>query len=439
MPMKKSYSCTSQENRGGWFFDKMRYWQILHEDAGRTVFTKTMLAERFHAWDDLRIIGEAEKKAALRAVEALKNFGVPIFDCDKLGTPLDDDQREDRQTLNPFAQRFWKYDPTGHWASQLDRLADEHQILGCELVGFLACEKLLADLRGLPAQQGVQTIVNRMRRLIPEALYAEAVEQSRTWFYGLTTPTKYASRKKMLARWHEAAIRRHQVLIHYRTPGTEPRGRRVAALGARFDREEDSVYLLGAERQAGDPHRWGHPVQWKLDRVTDIRPLGEPNPPPTIFKPHRNVLFTKPGAASQRLDLQRLYSDSASCYLRYGTPTIRLVVVVTDPQWIAWCRERPFHPLQQITLEPVTGGFNQLRLTIDRCHEDEVFYRLLRLGAAFTVIEPQSLRVRIANEAAAIAERHLTCESSLVPQALHARDAQQMTWANGPCPKRRTL
>ena len=37
---------TSEENRGGPFFEKMRMWRMLHEDGGRTIFNKMLLAER---------------------------------------------------------------------------------------------------------------------------------------------------------------------------------------------------------------------------------------------------------------------------------------------------------------------------------------------------------------------------------------------------------
>jgi predicted DNA-binding transcriptional regulator YafY len=73
---------------------------------------------------------------------------------------------------------------------------------------------------------------------------------------------------------------------------------------------------------------------------------------------------------------------------------------------MAWCVERPFHPKQRVSRETDAAGRPQLRLVVDRCDEEEIASRLLRLGGAFTVVSPPSLVDKIKAAARRVVERH---------------------------------
>ena len=428
---------TSEENRGGPFFEKMRMWRMLHEDGGRTLFNKSLLAERFFG-DELtdalasanddpvqfrksasdrsaetadgnahqRVL-ERYRKSAQRIIETLRKMGLPILNVDPDGKTIDEDQLKKLLARDRFAERRWRYDPAGEWAGELDTLLNRHGVAGFELVGMLACEELVKGLHGTPVQAGVQRLVDRISQCVPKKLYDEAREQSRVWRYGLSNPAKYSSKKDLLSRWYQATIQRRQVLVEHETPGRQVGQRRLAALGPKFDREEDSVYLLGSEPDEARPGVWKRPVQWKLDRIRDVEILPEKNPPLAEIAPHPLIAAEAGTFGSHaRLDIERLYCDSVGAYFSYDQPLIRLVVLIHEPRWMAWCREKPFHPRQRTTLETDATGRPCLRLVVERCYEDEVLLRLLRLGDAFTVVHPPTLVERLVSTAQAIESRH---------------------------------
>lgn len=294
---------TTEDDRGGRFFEKHRLWRIFHDDRGRTTFTKAMLEELFyddHAERQAKFARELEaaaspaeeqkvKKARKkeresrrrhveRLVEILQKIHVPILDVDSRNRPIDEEGLRERQADDRFAERLWRYNPDGDWARRLDELLDTYGIHGYELVGIMACRSLLQDLEGLPQLEAVRGLVDTMAGLLPPEIREDAIEQSRAWRYALGDVRKYATREKKeaLARWHEATILRRQVEIEHRSPGKPARVRRLAALGTTFDREENAVYLLGCEEDPERPGTWKWPVQWKLDRVFDVRPTGLP-------------------------------------------------------------------------------------------------------------------------------------------------------------------
>jgi predicted DNA-binding transcriptional regulator YafY len=421
-----------EDERGVRFFAKHRLWRIFHDDGGKTIFTKAKLEKLFHEdhaeWEErfqrqlesaispaakteVRKQKGREKEARRRDIErtvvALQEIQVPINDVDARGHVVDRDNRPQKDKKKQFTERAWRYDPNGVWARRLDELLETYGIQGYELVGIMACRALLSDLHGLPQLDGARVLVDKMTALLPKEMREEAIELSRAWRYSLGDTSKYASpaKKEALGRWYEAMIRRQQVEIEHTSPGKPPRVRRLAALGTTFDREENAVYLLASEEDPDNPGSWKWPVQWKFDRVSAVRPMGLKNPPLSAIWPHPRVRRAA-GPGPERLDISHLYSDSVGSFFRYGEPTIRLELLVHAAQWIAWCIERPFHPKQRASHETGPDSKPQLRLVVDRCDEEEVASRLLRLGGDFTVVSPPSLIKKLKATAAAIAARH---------------------------------
>lgn len=421
-----------EEERGVRFFDLHRIWRIFHDDRGRTLFSKAKIEARYHEdykqrqehWK--RRIAAAATPEAKRAarqerhketenrrqhikrfVEILQNMGIPIDDVDARGRSISNEERPQKTKEGRFTERLWRYNPEGKWARRLDNLFDTYGIQGYELVGIMACRTLLSDLQGLPQLEGARGLVDKMTACLPPAIREEAIELSRAWRYSLGDTAKYASpdKKAALAKWYDATILRQQVEIDHESPRKGRLVRRLAALGTMFDREENAVYLLGSEEDPENPGTWRCPVQWKFDRVLAVRPVGLKNPPLSAIMPHSRVRAAA-GPGPERLDIAYLYSDSVGAFFRYGQPTIRLEVLVHSPSWIAWCIERPFHPKQRAFRETDATGQQQLRLVVDRCDEEEITSRLLRLGCAFTIVSPSSLIEKVRATAGVIAERH---------------------------------
>jgi len=412
---------TTAEVRGRQFFDKLRMWQTFHNDGGRTIFTKTTLAHAYFGdelagalrraehgeGDDTRErVLERYRKSVQRTVVALQNMDVPILDVNRDGTPIDLD--EVRPAGGRDRERRWKYDATCHRAEALARLARPTGLPAWEIVGMLACEELIRDLSPSRATAGVRSVTARIRREVPPEFYEEASRQARAWRHGLGDPVRYAAKRGWLAAWNRATLDRHQVRILYATPGKPPKERTLAAFGTRFAREEDAVYLIGAEADGDTRGAWRRPVPWKLDRVQRLEPLRDrPNPDSSALPSHEllNHAASATGTVSG-VDVERLYADSVGGFYSYDIPPIRLEMVVHDPSWIAWCLEKPFHPNQQVRHESLPGGGAHLRIVVDRCHEAEMVYRLLRLGDSFTVESPPSLVAALLDRVRGIQSRH---------------------------------
>jgi hypothetical protein len=422
----------ADEERGVRFFELHRIWRIFHDDRGRTMFSKAKIEAIYHedyeqrqdrwkrqieaaatpeakraARKERHNESESRRQHIKRFVEMLQNIDVPIEDVDSRGRGIDKENRPQKTKAGRFTERFWRYNPDGQWARRLDHLFDTYGIQGYELVGIMACRSLLSDLHGLPQLESVRGLVDRMTACLPPAIREEAIELSRAWRYSLGDTTKYASpdKKVALACWYDATILRRQVDVEHRSPGKDVRVRRLAALGTMFDREENAIYLLGSEEDPANPGMWKCPVQWKFDRIAAVRSTGLKNPPLSALMPHHRVRAAS-GPGPERLDIAHLYSDSVGAFFRYGQPTIRLEALVHSPGWMAWCVERPFHPKQRVSRETDAAERPQLRLVVDRCDEEEIASRLLRLGGAFTVVSPPSLVDKIKAAARRVVERH---------------------------------
>jgi predicted DNA-binding transcriptional regulator YafY len=474
-PGEKSY--TSEENRGGHFFTKIRVWRILHEDQGRTLFNKQMLAERFFDsieddenpdpeqlenslendpdadWladddsfdvldeQDVSPVGsdsgklatpynrirERHKRRMQRAVEALQNYGVEIDDTDERGRVLSEKERKARQKKSKSAERWWRYNPNGHWAQELQGLLMVYGINPTELVAMMALRDLLEDMRGTPHQKSMQNLLDNMMACVPPEFRREAIEQSRSYRHSVGNTAKYIPKAELLQRWYEACLQRRQVTIRYTVPGKKVQERHLAALSTVFNREENSLYLLGSEKTSSG---WGKVKQWKMDRVTAVEETGINNPSLAALAAHPLVRPAPGGEGIERLDANWVFDYSAGAWLELGAEPKRLEIIVRVPRvgrpgmapeelaklqnaahrrahnWMAWCREKPLHPRQHSRMEPAPDGDEQLRLVVERCYVTEMASRLLRLQDCFEVVEPPELAVLVRQYAAAIAAAH---------------------------------
>lgn len=465
---------TPEDKRGGQFFKKLKVWQILHEHPERLVWTKQDLAEELFRNGDIDCDPDDEgdeeddqsgetsaatkkdelewvsggpgaghwklkiqtrhKKDAQRQIEALTSLQIGVVDCDVQGNALTPEQVKARQRANKSEERHWKYDRDSEWARRLEELRTTHLLSGSALVGLKTLADLLVSMRGTPHQRSLEGLVDKVFSMVPEVFREEARQHARAWVHAVGSTGKYIRRKEDMYRWYVATLRRQQVLLDYTKPGEsyiDPENRKatrtIAAFGTKYDAEESSLYLIGSEweparDEAGKKiydqdgkvvYAWSKPKQFKLDRVVRIQPTEAKNP--TIDKLPWHHLIKRDGVAvsSDRLDLERLYSESAGSYINYKPP-VDIQFIVEAPSedkdelwraanWAAWCQEKPFHPRQFVHVE---DGGRRLRVFINRCNADDVISRMLRLGVDFEIVEPAELRDRMRQQAEVIAKRH---------------------------------
>lgn len=462
---------TPEDKRGGQFFKKLRMWQILHEHQGR-IWNKAELAEEFFRDGDADCnpdedgdddssggveaadkdtmewvsdgpgagcwklkIKTRHKKDAQRQIEALKHLKIGVVDCDKDGKELTPAEVKERQEANKSEERYWKYDHDAKWARLLDVLRTTHLLSGSALVGLKTLADLLGPMQGTPHHRSLSGLVDRVFSMVPPALREEARQQARAWVHAVGGTGKYIKRKEDMYRWYVATLRRQQVLLDYSKPGEsyilDPQNRKgtraIAAFGTKYDAEETSLYLIGSEWEPAKDkngkvtydtagkvvYEWSKPKQFKMDRVVRIQSTEVENPKIDQLPWHHLIRRDGVAVSSDRLDLERLYSDSAGSYISYKPP-VDIEFVVEAPSedvadlwdaanWAAWCQEKRFHSKQLVAVE---DGGRRLRVVINRCNADEVISRMLRLGVNFELVRPPELRSVVRETAGIIARRH---------------------------------
>lgn len=475
-----------EETRGGHFFAAIRMWRILH-DHGSTPINKEQLARKFFAGiedeehpdretiedvldeydEDLGLdllddaseevenpadgpeawgvvlsdertdaakastpyawIKEKHKRKVQRIVEKLQRHGIGIDDVDENDNVLNEDELAARKKADRWAERWWRYNPNGAWAEDFRQLLNTYGANGRELVALMALRDLLEDMKGTPHQHALQDHLDRMMSCVPRELREEAIEQSRGYRHSVGNAAKYLPKREHLERWYDAVLHRKQVLIRHTTPGYPERTRHLAALSTVFDREENSLFLLGSEKtDAG----WGIVKQWKFDRVASVEKTGVNNPPLAAIPAHALVRRAPGSDTIERLDNKVVYNYSSGAWLEFGSEPRRLELVVRVPDvsrpgmgdedrrklqddarrraysWMSWCREKPFHRRQVATMETLPNGEQQLRLVVERCYITEMSSRLLRLQDCFEVVEPPELVVLLRQYAGAISAGH---------------------------------
>lgn len=412
----------AEQERGGDFLRKWKAFVAIHRNHNDQPFTKKMLAEWLRddldrdlddlaEWfDNVQSAGGANAAAATpaalktikkssrdrnaeRVITSLERIGFTFTRCDENGQPLEKTKTlksgskkkaKGKSTTATSGKVWWKYDPTGPVSVELERLTKKIALTDFEIEGIMGCTTLLESLHDLPMIAGVRPALARLTVHIPKRSLTQAADQALVWRFMLRRGNKYASKKKMLQTWNDAAVLAQRCVIEYAAPGDKPTFREVVTLGTMFMPEENSIFLIGCEPDRKSPDTWMLPVQYKLDRVRSVEMTSQPNPKLTDLHSHYRVGSLGRKEHAERIDLEKLYEDSAGAFFNYG-PTIKLVVRVHDAQKATLCREMPFHRRQHVDDGP---GPDEITLTVDRCFFDEVVPRLLRLEDGFTVVEP---------------------------------------------------
>jgi len=447
----KRQPSTPEHRRGGRFARTMEVLAVIHRNHGGKPFNKKMIAEWLRddldrdlddlaAWYEasaatqgvasaappgLETIQEASRdRNAERAITGLKKIGIVITRTDENGLPYRKKRKKAADKKKPKKKKdpkkpggatnkvWWTYDPTGPVSADLQRMFSDFKLTGFELEGIMGCTALLESFYGLPMEERVRRVFQRITSHVPPRLMREAAEQAVVWRYLFRRPAKYEARKKLLQEWNDATILRKQCTIryakadvcwlHHLDPGAQPvpEPRRIASFGTLFIPEEDSIYLVGCEADQRNPGKWRRPILYKFDRVIDLRMEDDENPQLADMPSHRRI-DSHDGMPS-RLDLEKLFADSAGAFFHYGK-THTLVVRIHDPTQIALCLERPFHRRQRVDVSP---GRDEITLTVDNCFLDEVIPRLLTMKGGFTVEQPPELAHTIRDMAQDIASRH---------------------------------
>jgi predicted DNA-binding transcriptional regulator YafY len=238
-----------------------------------------------------------------------------------------------------------------------------------ELLALSMGRDLLSPLAGTPFWQGIESLWHKMRENLPEAVWKH-FEQRRSALVIRGSPAKsYAEKKGVLDTLNRAITQHRVVEIEYQTAGeATPKVRRIEPYTLVLYR--GSLYLVAADVNDARDRQLRH---WKLDRFSKATTLDQRFKPREDFNPEEH------------------FAHSLGVY-KAGLPITARIKIA--PEAVAWVTESPWNPNQQV--EPLTGG--GAVLTLHDVYETEITPRVLSLGGAAEVIEPEDFRQRVAEQ-----------------------------------------
>ena len=246
-----------------------------------------------------------------------------------------------------------------------------------ELLALSMGRNLLVPLGGTPYWQGIETLWQKMKASLPEAVWKH-FDRRRQHLIVHGTPNKsYARHEGILATLNRAIAQHRVVQIEYRglgKPGASQREIEPYALVL----YQGSLYVVAAACEAPAETAMRH---WKLDRFGKATALDRHFTPRADF------------------DSQRHFADSVGLFHSPRPQEFRIWFSAFAAPLV---EEDPWHPRQAI--EPCDQG--DVIVTIPSSHEMEIIPRVLSLGAEAELLAPRESRRRVAEILASVAQRY---------------------------------
>jgi predicted DNA-binding transcriptional regulator YafY len=238
-----------------------------------------------------------------------------------------------------------------------------------ELLALSMGRDLLTPLTGTPFWQGIESLWQKMRTVLPETVWEHFAKQRQTLLVRGSLVKSYAEKKGILSALNRA-ISQHRVVEAIYRSATYPDGRRRRIEPLSLVLYRNSLYLVGTDVE--DP-RDQPPRHWKLERFDAADATDE------YFKPREDF------------DPEAHFAGCLGLF-RAGEPVDAEIRIAADAA--RWVEENPWHPGQEAKRQPD----GSLKLTLRGVHPPELLPRVLALGVAAEITAPPELR------AAALAE-----------------------------------
>ena len=246
-----------------------------------------------------------------------------------------------------------------------------------ELVALSMGRDLLLPLSGTPFWQGIETLWQKMRGSLPEAVWSH-FDERRAGVVVRGMPAKsYADQKGVLDTLNRAILQHRWVEIEYRS-ASQPEGRRREIAPRALVLYRNSLYVVAdaAEDEPSAP-----PRHWKLDRFAKAATLDR------RFEPRGDF-----DAAAHFSGVLGVYRSGKRC-----DATVRLST--SAARWVA---ENPWQPEQALTPQP-DGG---VELQLSDVDVEDLLPRVLALGADAEIVAPPDLREALRQRLAAALARY---------------------------------
>jgi predicted DNA-binding transcriptional regulator YafY len=256
--------------------------------------------------------------------------------------------------------RVWKFGPGVRGSHKITASATE-------LISLSLSRDLLYPLAGTPFWLGIESFWNKMREMLPEAVWNH-YEKYRQVLYVRGMPAKsYDRQHGTLATLHRAMMQHRVVEIEYQPIGKDVQRRRIEPYAVVF--YQSSLYIIAAASEVPeDQERIRH---LKLDRFLKATALDQWFQPPADF------------------DLQQHLGQSLGIFSGGEPKDFRIRISAFAAPWVI---EDPWHADQRV--ERLDGG--EIILTVKAAHELEIIPRVLALGGEAELLSPASSRQQIA-------------------------------------------
>lgn len=329
--------------------------------GARQPLTTAELKERLQSRG---VIDDMSDKNIRRDIDFLEKFGYAV-------------KQSSKKSPRGTACHAWSIEP-GRGAEELVAPA----VTLPELLSLAAARDLLAPLAGTVYWRGVGQLLDKLERVAtPQLLDYAAAHKDGLVVHPKPAAAKYRSRTLNAVN---RAIRSARELVIRYTSLADQRPRRATIRPEALVIYDGAIYIAGY--RAPQPGRRAVTAAdairfFKLDRVSDAK------------------------VTSKRFDrrdvpVESLLADSITIYRSTAAP--RRFRIRIDAERARWAAEKPFHPRQKLrTL--ADGG---VMLDIERAWDEELIPQLLALGGCAEVVEPEDVRVRLADEARRIVARY---------------------------------
>ncbi|HVJ82459.1 MAG TPA: transcriptional regulator [Planctomycetia bacterium] len=246
-----------------------------------------------------------------------------------------------------------------------------------ELLALSMGRDLLTPLNGTPFWQGIESLWQKMRTVLPESVWEHFAKQRQTLLVRGSLVKSYAEKKGILSVLNRA-IAQHRVVETIYRSATHPEGKRRRIEPLSLVLYRNSLYLVATDVE--DP-RDQPPRHWKLERFDAADVTDEYFTPREDFDPEAHF---------------------AGCLglFRAGEPVDAEIRIAADAA--RWVEENPWHPRQEAKRRPD----GSLLLVLRGVHPPELLPRVLALGAAAEIESPPELRAAAAAELRAALARY---------------------------------
>ena len=266
--------------------------------------------------------------------------------------------------------KIWKLGPRAKTTTKINATSTE-------LIALSLGRQLLHPLAGTPFWMGIESFWKKIQEEIPPAVLTH-YEKFRKTLRVLGMPAKtYEKQHGIIKTLNRAIVEHRRVQIEYASLGNPPKSRMIEPYTIVLF--QSSLYIIAAACEDEDPDN--RVRTFKLDRFNKAKILDE------WFK------------IPKGLDLDQYVGNSLGVFMGNKPRNFKIKI---GPHAARWVMEDPWHPDQKV--KKLKDG--SIELSVKAVHDSEIIPRVLNLGADAEILSPASVRTKMVEIVAQLAEKY---------------------------------